>query len=265
MYKHFQGKSLQFDQWRIAHLAEFGINNFDAAPSTPAPSRDFRPQAQAPERNKDRVERPQRTPKSKRKEKSEREASERRAKTRRDSESMQQPEEEKEIREEPNKENANPSKFGSLFGSLSCGQCGAGFVNLIEYLGHKKVCIPDEDFGFQESPKPEPSSEHKEPDARSGEDSNVSSSQKTEDNKESDVKNITNDSIKEKDCKTQSKSDTTSENPFNKTKFVNLLSTKKNSFQGNPSGLMCDLCGSLFTSMVKYDTHRTRGCEGKQK
>ena len=34
----FQGKSLQFDQWRIAHLAEFGINNFDAPP-TPAPTR----------------------------------------------------------------------------------------------------------------------------------------------------------------------------------------------------------------------------------
>ena len=177
---------------------------------------------------------------------------------------MQQPEEEKEIREELNKENANPSKFSSLFGSLSCGRCGAGFVNLIEYLGHKKVCIPDEDFGFQESPKPEPS-EHKEPDARSGEDSDVSLTQKAEDNNESDVKNNTNDLVKEKDCNTQSKSDTTSQNPSNKTKFVNLVPTNKNLRQGNHSGLVCDLCGSLFTSMVKYDTHRTRGCEGEQK
>ena len=255
MYKHIQGKSLQFDQWRIAHLAEFGINNFDAAPSTPAP-----------ERTKDRVQRPHtpRTPKSKRKEKSEREASERRAKTRRDSEPMQQPEEEKETREELNKENAHPSKFSSLFGSLSCGRCGAGFVNLIEYLGHKKVCIPDEDFGFQESPKPE-SSEHKEPDARYGEESDVSLPRKTEDNNESDVKNDTNDSVEEKDCKTQSKNDTSSQNPSNKTKFFNLVSTNKNLCQGNSSGLVCDLCGGLFTSMVKYDTHRTRGCEGEQK
>ena len=51
----FQGKSLQFDQWRIAHLAEFGINNLDAAPPTPAPSR----QGQGQERTK---ERSQRTP-----------------------------------------------------------------------------------------------------------------------------------------------------------------------------------------------------------
>ena len=87
----FQGKSLQFDQWRIAHLAEFGINNFDS-PSTPAPSR----HGQGQERTKDSAKRPPRTPKSKRKEKSEREASERKAKTRRDSEPAQQPEEETE-------------------------------------------------------------------------------------------------------------------------------------------------------------------------
>merc|ERR1712079_66589 len=44
------------------------------------------------------------------------------------------------------KENTKPSRFGSLFESLTCGQCGAGFANLVEYIAHKKVCIPDEDF-----------------------------------------------------------------------------------------------------------------------
>ena len=243
-------------------MAEFGINNFDAAPSTPAPSR----QAPAPERTKDRVQRPPRTPKSKRKEKSEREVSERRAKTRRDSEPTQQPEQEKEKREEHDKENANPSKFGSLFGSLSCGQCGAGFANLMEYLGHKKVCIPDEDFGFDKSTNPEPS-EHKEPDSKPVEDSDKE--KKTQNRhinrKESDENKIPNDSKREKDCKSQSKSDTTSEDPSDKTKFVNPGSANKNPCPSNPSGLVCDLCGSLFTSMVKYDTHRTRGCEADQK
>merc|ERR1712147_22129 len=90
---------------------------------------------------------------------------------------------------EQNKENAKPNKFGSLFGSLSCGQCGAGFANLMEYLGHKKVCIPDEDFGFEEKTKPEPG-EHKEQDSRTEED--ISSTEKRkDDNLQEDVNSTT--------------------------------------------------------------------------
>ena len=262
----FQGKSLQFDQWRIAHLAEFGINNFDS-PSTPAPSR----HGQGQERTKDSAKRPPRTPKSKRKEKSEREASERRAKTRRDSEPTHQPEEETEKVEEQNKENAKPNKFGSLFGSLSCGQCGAGFANLMEYLGHKKVCIPDEDFGFEEKTKPEPG-EHKEQDSRTEED-NFSTEKRKDDNLPEDVNSTTSTasttcsgSKREKESQPQinAKSE---KNLFNKSMFDNLGlgPSNKTSSSSNNSGLVCDLCGSLFTSMVKYDAHRTKGCDSEHK
>ena len=35
----FQNKTIQFDQWRLAHLAEFGIYYFKEDPRTPAPER----------------------------------------------------------------------------------------------------------------------------------------------------------------------------------------------------------------------------------
>ena len=249
----FQGKSLQFDQWRIAHLAEFGINNFDAAPQTPAPSRPGQ------ERSKDRCQRPPRTPKSKRKEKSEREASERKAKTRRDSEPAQQPEEQPE--NDQDKENAKPSQFGSLFSSLSCGQCGAGFANLMEYLGHKKVCIPDEDFGHEESAKTE-SSGDKEQESSKEEDIDMSS--KREENIKS---GLDSDSTKigsetEKDCKGHLKSDSNSENSDITIPCVDPGSTDKTKGSKTSNGLTCNKCKTLFTSMVKYDAHRTKGCVG---
>merc|ERR1739836_114061 len=92
-----------------------------------------------------------------------REFSERRAKTRRDSEPTPDPDKPVGETEEAgpgseDKENTKPSKFGSLFESLTCGQCGAGFANLVEYIAHKKVCIPDEDFsvGGKQEPKTAP-------------------------------------------------------------------------------------------------------------
>lgn len=130
-----QGKTLQFDQWRIAHLAEFGITNLDGGPVRP------------------------RTPKAKRKEKTEREASERRSKTRRDSEpspapeAEERPEEAKRERESDNKENTKPNKFGSLFETLSCPKCGTGFSTLMEYIGHKKVCEHREHFDLNTEQK----------------------------------------------------------------------------------------------------------------
>ena len=119
-------------------MAEFGINSFDNAPSTPAPARPT-PTSKV---------RTPRTPKTKRKD-SDREGSERRAKTRRDSEPTPEPDVTAENDDsKDDKENTKPNKFGSLFDSLSCGHCGSGFNNLMEYISHKKVCIPDEDFGF---------------------------------------------------------------------------------------------------------------------
>ena len=145
------------------------------------------------------------------------------------------------------KENAKPAgKFGSLFESLSCGQCGAGFANLMEYLGHKKVCIPDEDFGYEEPKQPETQSEHKQQD--SGIEEVISS----------DQNNIKSDLEQEKESKSPPKND--GEKPSDQTKpWVNTGSTYKPPRTNN--GLMCAQCGTVFTSMVKYDGHRTKGCD----
>ena len=38
MFNIFQGRQIQFDQWRICHVAEFGIEAYKTPP-TPAPER----------------------------------------------------------------------------------------------------------------------------------------------------------------------------------------------------------------------------------
>ena len=150
-----QGKTIQFDQWRIAHLAEFGICNFaSATPPTPTPEKKEPPKPKP------------KTPKAKRREA--REASERRAKTRRDSEPTPEPGS-KDTGSENNKENTEP-KTGDGSSDINgndmqedefdkgnsraedkpfnCGHCGEGFCNLMDYALHKKICVPDEDLGF---------------------------------------------------------------------------------------------------------------------
>ena len=131
----------------------------------------------------------------------------------------------------------------------------------MEYLGHKKVCIPDEDFGCEE-PKQQPETQSEQ---RQQEDSrikdNISSSQQKEDR--SDQNNVKSDLEREKDSKSLPKTD--SERPSvvltsDKTKpWVNMGSTNKAPSTNN--GLMCDQCGTVFASMVKYDGHRTKGCD----
>jgi len=148
-----KGKTIQFDQWRIAHLAEFGICNFaSATPPTPTPEKKEPPKPKP------------KTPKAKRREA--REASERRAKTRRDSEPTPEPGD-KDIGSENNKENTEPKPADGLSDingndmqedvkekppkdekAFNCGHCGEGFNNMMDYALHKKVCVPDEDFGF---------------------------------------------------------------------------------------------------------------------
>jgi len=241
-----KGKVLQFDQWRIAHLAEFGINNLDNAPTTPAPAR-------VPK-----------TPKSKRKDKERRDNSERRAKTRRDSEPNH--EAEKGTKQENmketlgnDKENQNPTsaKFGSLFDSLSCGQCGAGFANLMEYIGHKKVCVPDEDFSrTQEAVHPQPSSDNKEESRNDPRETDKATNNATTtqscDNTEQQSDEVT-ESVKKKENaekKTEAKL-----NPS----FISVTDVKKNS----STGLCCDKCDEKFTSMVKYEKHRAECSHSK--
>merc|ERR1712066_698808 len=63
---------------------------------------------------------------------------------RRDSEADSERPEERRTSGQDDKENTKPNKFGSLFGSLSCAHCGTGFSTLMEYIGHKKVCVPDQ-------------------------------------------------------------------------------------------------------------------------
>ena len=134
----------------------------------------------------------------------------------------------------------------------------------MEYLGHKKVCIPDEDFGFEETTKPEPGKQ-KEQDSRPKEDIDISSTENRKDDHLPDVNNSTSGSKREKES--QPKIAEKSENLSNKSKFEHLGSANKTSTSSpsNNSGLVCDLCGSLFTSMVKYDAHRTKGCDSGHK
>ena len=123
----------------------------------------------------------------------------------------------------------------------------------MEYLGHKKVCIPDEDFGFEEKTKPEPG-EQKEQDSRTEEDISTTEIRKDD---------TSRGSTREKESQPQNAAK--SENLSNKSKFDSLGSTNNTSSPSNKSGLMCDLCGSLFTSMVKYDAHRTKWCDSEHK
>jgi len=241
-----KGKVLQFDQWRIAHLAEFGINNFDNAPATPAPQRhQGKPKTRTPK-----------TPKSKRKDNEGREAFERQAKTRRDSEPTPEPENLRKGEAEKSdnlndsnnvnadtddKENAKPNKFGSLFDSLSCGQCGAGFSNLMEYIGHKKVCIPDEDFGFS---KPEK-------DAKIPQDNDIKPKSNEEgcDNKTEAKKNS-------KENENISSNSPTKTSDSEKKKNIEIKSASKTNNKKGDDGLICDRCNKSFTSMVQYENHR---------
>ena len=217
-----QGKTLQFDQWRIAHLAEFGINNLDC-PRTPAPPRQPQP---APAK--------QRTDKTKRKEKTERESSERRTKTRRDSEPSPGAEETKQ----EEKENTKPSKFGSLFQTLNCGHCGAGFNTLMEYIGHKKVCIPDEQFDLPKDQPPPPSEKRK---------TSESSDQSRETTKISQPETQSSSHSKPSEKPVNIEEKTTSS--FSQIK----KECKNQTFEG----FICDSCQTQFNSMVQYDKHRS--------
>ena len=162
------------------------------------------------------------------------------------------------------KENTKPSKFGSLFESLTCGQCGAGFANLVEYIAHKKVCIPDEDFsvGGKQEPKTTPT-------------------EKTEtkcdkpDGAEEEAKetNIARDTDSETAAKTRKSIDPDSENHSINQKMTSelrlgdvpsvcplLVVPQPPAAAGPPSspagGVSCASCGDTFPSMVKYETHR---------
>jgi len=121
-----KGRQLAFDQWRIVHLAEFGIYTFGGrgGPTTPAPER--------------KEPKPPKTPKSKRKGRDDPDQS--KPKARRDSEPAAEPPKFTE-----DKENAQPPKQEESW-AYNCGQCGTGFANLMDHIEHKKKCVPDTEF-----------------------------------------------------------------------------------------------------------------------
>ena len=213
-------------------MAEFGINTFDNAPTTPAPSRQTE---KAKSRNP-------KTPKTKRKEKDEQEGCDRKAKTRRDSEPTQVSEEPKS---ENNKENKEPSKYGSLFDSLSCGQCGSGFANLMEYIGHKKICVPPSNKDCKEKEATNMPREDKEPPTQASEPKVQSSNTETENNATSKICDSTQ--LKQKETKSD---EIKSQSPL---KMADVGKSKNSS-----SGLCCEKCDEKFTSMVKYEKHRSQ-------
>jgi len=121
-----KGRQLAFDQWRIVHLAEFGIYTFGGrgGPTTPAPER--------------KEPKPPKTPKSKRKGRDDPDQS--KPKARRDSEPAAEPPKFTE-----DKENAQPPKQEESW-AYNCGKCGTGFANLMDHIEHKKKCVPDTEF-----------------------------------------------------------------------------------------------------------------------
>ena len=176
LYSMIQGRTIQFDQWRIAHVAEFGIEAYKTPP-TPAPERKPPPTAD---------------PKPKRKA---RDSSVPKPKTRRDSEPSPHPGAGGEFTDKENKQpdgkewfssTGNPDEHAEGTGNgeedpfpkvynmadgtytrkkpkkkkpkppkppppeyvYNCGHCGEGFNSMLEFNYHKTKCIPDEDFGF---------------------------------------------------------------------------------------------------------------------
>ena len=221
----FQGKTLQFDQWRIAHLAEFGINNLDCTPQS-APAK-------------------QRTPNTKRKEKAERERSERRTKTRKDSEPSPGVEDSKQ----EEKENTKPTKFGSLFESLSCEHCGAGASSLMEYIRHKKLCRPDD---LQQPPTPTTSTDKFRHDDLQQPPTPTPSTDKASD--------LGRDSTKISQPETQFSSDSQpAEKPANiqEKTSPSLSRISKECENQSVEGFICDSCQTQFSSMVQYEKHRS--------
>jgi len=228
-----KGKHIQFDQWRIAHLAEFGICNFASA--TP----------RTPEKKEPPPSKPK-TPKAKRREA--REASERRAKTRRDSEPTPEPgDNNKET--ENNKENSEPKKadpFNDQNGKtmdfeepkfqpplidekpFNCGHCGEGFNNMMDYALHKKQCLPDEDFGFI-----------------SGMQDAINSNKKNEKKVEFDLKTDSNKTAQSKE-KAQ---------PDIKKTPQSSDGSQDSKTQTSPR-FQCEKCDQKFTNMVWYAKHK---------
>ena len=259
----FQGKNLQFDQWRIAHLAEFGINSLDNAPSTPAPTRP------APTTSKTRAPR---TPKTKRKD-AEREGSERRAKTRRDSEPTPEPDiaANKNDDSKDDKENTKPNKFGSLFDSLCCGHCGSGFNNLMEYISHKKVCIPDEDFGFAEKKSSKATADKTSTESNSSTSTTSTSKSTSSSSDTTDSRLKSSNTIHSKTTNTEKTDVDKKDQPENEAKINPEIGTKdenvkasdssfhkigKDNRRKNSSSIHCDNCDQKFVNMVKYEKHR---------
>ena len=128
---------------------------------------------------------------------------------------------------------------------MSCGHCGAGFSTLMEYIGHKKLCVPDEQFGFstdQTPPTPQqPSTEKKK--------------------KSPEVSDLGRDSTKISPPETQISSDSQpAEKPANiQEKTTSSLSHMRNESENQQSfeGFICDSCQTQFSSMVQYEKHRS--------
>ena len=131
---------------------------------------------------------------------------------------------------------------------------------MVEYIAHKKVCIPDEDFsvGGKQEPKTEPTEKTETKcDKPDGAEENAKEA------------NIARDKDSETAAKTTTSIDPDSENHSVKQKMTSgprlddvpqLVVPPPPAAAGPPSspagGVSCASCGDTFPSMVKYETHR---------
>ena len=132
-----KGKALQFDQWRIAHLAEFGLCNFaevstSRAPTPAQPASPTSPKAKR-RRKKDRKSKPEPEPEPKPEAKPEPEP---------------EPAPEPEVTEEAvNEPSPVPSPEQGRSRLLECGHCGEVFTVLRDLTEHALYrCLPDQAF-----------------------------------------------------------------------------------------------------------------------
>ena len=132
-----KGKALQFDQWRIAHLAEFGLCNFaevsaSRAPTPAQPASPSSPKAKR-RRKKDRRSKPEPEPEPKPEPEPELEP---------------EPAAEPEVTEAVNEPSPVPSPAEQGRPRvLECGHCGEMFTVLRDLTEHALYrCLPDQAF-----------------------------------------------------------------------------------------------------------------------
>merc|ERR1712080_377033 len=116
--------------------------------------------------------------------------------------------------------------------AFTCGSCGVGYANLLDYQHHKKVCIPDEDFG-------QANYANEDPVIKKEIDENINTLKKEQD--------VRKESVRSKD-------EARAMPDFN---FLTGNCVRAAKPPGAPL-FECDLCGAGYDKMVAYSKHKAQ-------